>query len=61
MEFAAVYCVRGPRYVIAQDSISSPYVEIIDNTQLVARLMELIDLCIGFRNHGYSIKRPNNF
>nr|YP_010314281.1 RNA polymerase alpha subunit [Cyphostemma juttae]UNA63846.1 RNA polymerase alpha subunit [Cyphostemma juttae] len=60
----AFICARGPGYVTAQDIISPPSVEIVDNTQHIARLTEPIDLCIGLqieRNHGYSIKRPNNF
>nr|YP_010314523.1 RNA polymerase alpha subunit [Cissus trifoliata]UNA64088.1 RNA polymerase alpha subunit [Cissus trifoliata] len=55
---------RGPGYVTAQDIISPPSVEIVDNTQHIARLTEPIDLCIGLqieKNRGYSIKRPNNF
>nr|YP_009742920.1 RNA polymerase alpha subunit [Cercidiphyllum magnificum]QID91347.1 RNA polymerase alpha subunit [Cercidiphyllum magnificum]QKV44298.1 RNA polymerase alpha subunit [Cercidiphyllum japonicum] len=60
----ASICVRGPGYVTAQDIISPPSVEIIDNTQHIASLTEPIDLCIGLqieRNRGYRIKTPNNF
>nr|YP_009569386.1 RNA polymerase alpha subunit [Cyathula capitata]YP_010481566.1 RNA polymerase alpha subunit [Cyathula officinalis]QBC67292.1 RNA polymerase alpha subunit [Cyathula capitata]UVU19808.1 RNA polymerase alpha subunit [Cyathula officinalis]WDW20660.1 RNA polymerase alpha subunit [Cyathula officinalis] len=60
----AYICVRGPRRVTAQDLILPPYVEIIDNTQHIATLMEPIDFCIGLqleRNRGYHIKEPNNF
>nr|YP_010398150.1 RNA polymerase alpha subunit [Perrottetia racemosa]UQK92960.1 RNA polymerase alpha subunit [Perrottetia racemosa] len=60
----AFICVKGPRYVTAQDIILPPYVEIIDNTQHIASLTEPIDFCIGLqieRNRGYSIKTPNNF
>nr|QMQ99408.1 RNA polymerase alpha subunit [Achyranthes bidentata] len=60
----AYICVRGPRHVTAQDLILPPYVEIIDNTQHIATLMEPIDFCIGLqleRNRGYQIKEPNNF
>nr|YP_010314687.1 RNA polymerase alpha subunit [Cissus microcarpa]UNA64252.1 RNA polymerase alpha subunit [Cissus microcarpa] len=60
----AFICARGPGYVTAQDIISPPSVEIVDNTQHIARLTEPIDLCIGLqieKNRGYSIKRPNNF
>nr|YP_010314201.1 RNA polymerase alpha subunit [Cyphostemma sandersonii]UNA63766.1 RNA polymerase alpha subunit [Cyphostemma sandersonii] len=60
----AFICARGPGYVTAQDIISPPSVEIVDNTQHIARLTEPLDLCIGLqieRNQGYSIKRPNNF
>nr|ATV96690.1 DNA-directed RNA polymerase alpha subunit [Couroupita guianensis] len=60
----ASICVKGPRYVTAQDIISPPYVEIVDNTQYIASLTKPIDLCIGLqieRNRGYHIKSPNNF
>nr|ATL60697.1 RNA polymerase alpha subunit [Rondeletia odorata] len=60
---ASIY-VRGPGYVTAQDIVLPPYVEIVDNTQHIANLMEPIDLCIGLeieRNRGYLIKRPQNF
>nr|YP_009556292.1 RNA polymerase alpha subunit [Simmondsia chinensis]QBC70129.1 RNA polymerase alpha subunit [Simmondsia chinensis] len=60
----ASICVRGPRYVTAQDIILPPSVEIIDNTQHIASLTEPIDLCIGLqleRNRGYRIKTPKNF
>nr|YP_009742377.1 DNA-directed RNA polymerase alpha subunit [Zabelia dielsii]QID90472.1 DNA-directed RNA polymerase alpha subunit [Zabelia dielsii] len=59
----ASICVRGPGYVTAQDIISPPYVEIIDNTQHIVSLTEPIDLCIGLqieRNRGYLIKTPNH-
>nr|YP_010128144.1 RNA polymerase alpha subunit [Viscum articulatum]QPP20689.1 RNA polymerase alpha subunit [Viscum articulatum] len=59
----ASICVKGPRYVTAQDIISPPYVEIIDNTQYIASLTEQIDFCIGLqieRNRGYRIKTPKN-
>nr|YP_009920708.1 RNA polymerase alpha subunit [Polemonium chinense]QMS48455.1 RNA polymerase alpha subunit [Polemonium chinense] len=60
----AAICVKGPGYVTAQDIISPPYVEIIDNTQHIASLTEPIDLYIGLqieRNRGYRIKSQNNF
>nr|QID04126.1 rpoA [Disanthus cercidifolius subsp. longipes] len=60
----ASICVRGPGYVTAQDIISPPSVEIVDNTQHIASLTEPIDLCIGLqieRNRGYRLKTPNNF
>nr|YP_009861753.1 RNA polymerase alpha subunit [Liquidambar yunnanensis]YP_009862483.1 RNA polymerase alpha subunit [Liquidambar excelsa]QKD75605.1 RNA polymerase alpha subunit [Liquidambar excelsa]QKD75687.1 RNA polymerase alpha subunit [Liquidambar yunnanensis] len=60
----ASICVRGPGYVTAQDIISPPSVEIVDNTQHIASLTEPIYLCIGLkmeRNRGYRIKTPNNF
>nr|YP_009490116.1 RNA polymerase alpha subunit [Daphniphyllum oldhamii]YP_010688486.1 RNA polymerase alpha subunit [Daphniphyllum chartaceum]YP_010688834.1 RNA polymerase alpha subunit [Daphniphyllum calycinum]YP_010689617.1 RNA polymerase alpha subunit [Daphniphyllum longeracemosum]AWH11558.1 RNA polymerase alpha subunit [Daphniphyllum oldhamii]WBR73242.1 RNA polymerase alpha subunit [Daphniphyllum chartaceum]WBR73590.1 RNA polymerase alpha subunit [Daphniphyllum calycinum]WBR74808.1 RNA polymerase alpha len=60
----ASICVRGPGYVTAQDIISPPSVEIVDNTQHIASLTEPMDLCIRLqieRNRGYRIKTPNNF
>nr|YP_009490204.1 RNA polymerase alpha subunit [Itea chinensis]AWH11646.1 RNA polymerase alpha subunit [Itea chinensis] len=60
----ASICVNGPGYVTAQDIISPPSVEIVDNTQHVASLTEPIDFCIGLqieRNRGYRIKTTNNF
>lgn len=61
---SASICVRGPGYVTAQDIISPPHVEIIDNTQHIVSLTEPIDFCIGLqieRNRGYLIKTPNHF
>nr|YP_010996986.1 RNA polymerase alpha subunit [Plumbago zeylanica]WPJ72685.1 RNA polymerase alpha subunit [Plumbago zeylanica] len=60
----ASICVRGPRCITAHDIILPPGVEIIDNTQHIATLMEPIDLCIGLqleRNRGYRIQTQNNF
>nr|YP_010884312.1 RNA polymerase alpha subunit [Pentaphragma spicatum]WIW75625.1 RNA polymerase alpha subunit [Pentaphragma spicatum] len=60
----ASICVRGPGYVTAQDIISPPYVEIVDNSQHIASLTEPIELCIDLkieRNRGYLRKTPNNF
>nr|YP_010689356.1 DNA-directed RNA polymerase alpha subunit [Distyliopsis dunnii]WBR74373.1 DNA-directed RNA polymerase alpha subunit [Distyliopsis dunnii] len=60
----ASICVKGPGYVTAQDIISPPSVEIVDNTQHIASLTEPVDFCIGLkieRNRGYRIKTPNNF
>nr|YP_010699734.1 RNA polymerase alpha subunit [Salvia sikkimensis]WCH62581.1 RNA polymerase alpha subunit [Salvia sikkimensis] len=60
----ASICVRGPGYVTARDIILPPYVEIVDNTQHIARLTEPINLHIGLeieRNRGYLIKMPQNF
>nr|WKK46742.1 RNA polymerase alpha subunit [Cuphea hyssopifolia] len=60
----ASICVKGPGCVTAQDIILPPSVEIVDNTQHIASLMEPINLCIGLqieRNRGYHIKTPNNF
>ncbi|YP_009256359.1 RNA polymerase alpha subunit (chloroplast) [Ziziphus jujuba] len=60
----ASICVKGPRYVTAQDIILPPSVEIVDNTQPIANLTEPINLCIELqleRHRGYRIKTPNNF
>nr|UYP39144.1 RNA polymerase alpha subunit [Aletris obovata] len=60
----ASICVRGPKYVTAQDIISPPSVEIVDTTQHIANLTEPIDLCIGLqikRDRGYRTKSTNNF
>jgi DNA-directed RNA polymerase subunit alpha len=60
----ASICVRGPGYITAQDIVSPPYVEIVDNTQHIVSLTEPIDLCIGLqieRNRGYLIKTTNHF
>uniref|UniRef100_UPI0030DFBCEF RNA polymerase alpha subunit n=1 Tax=Streblus asper TaxID=648879 RepID=UPI0030DFBCEF len=59
----ASICVKGPRYVTAQDIILPPSVEIVDNTQHIANLTEPITLCIELqieRNRGYRLKTPNN-
>nr|YP_009442263.1 RNA polymerase alpha subunit [Iodes cirrhosa]ATN95323.1 RNA polymerase alpha subunit [Iodes cirrhosa] len=60
----ASICVKGPRYVTAQDIILPPYIEIVDNRQHIANLTEPIELRIGLqieRNRGYLIKTRNNF
>nr|UXL84489.1 RNA polymerase alpha subunit [Stylosanthes scabra] len=60
----ASICIKGPRYVTAQDIILPPSVEIVDNTQYIANLIEPINLCIRLqieRNRGYCIKRLKNF
>nr|YP_010024363.1 RNA polymerase alpha subunit [Agastache rugosa]QOP63971.1 RNA polymerase alpha subunit [Agastache rugosa]QUB07799.1 RNA polymerase alpha subunit [Agastache rugosa]UZA66099.1 RNA polymerase alpha subunit [Agastache rugosa] len=60
----ASICVGGPGYVTARDIILPSYVEIVDNTQHIARLTEPINLHIGLeieRNRGYFIKMPHNF
>ncbi|CAN4115285.1 unnamed protein product [Withania somnifera] len=60
----ASICFNGIGYVIVQDIILPPYVEIIDNTQYIASLTEPIDFCFGLqieRNCGYLIKMPQNF
>nr|YP_009228796.1 RNA polymerase alpha subunit [Metanarthecium luteoviride]ALS19959.1 RNA polymerase alpha subunit [Metanarthecium luteoviride] len=59
----ASICVRGPKYVTAQDIISPPSVEIVDTTQHIANLTEPIDLCIELqinRDRGYRTKSTNN-
>uniref|UniRef100_UPI0030FF0461 RNA polymerase alpha subunit n=1 Tax=Zippelia begoniifolia TaxID=126646 RepID=UPI0030FF0461 len=60
----ASICVRGPRYVTAQDIILPPSVEIVDATQHIANLTEQVGLCIKLqieRDRGYSMKTPNNY
>nr|YP_010913711.1 RNA polymerase alpha subunit [Tillandsia pseudobaileyi]WIL89989.1 RNA polymerase alpha subunit [Tillandsia pseudobaileyi] len=59
----ASICVRGPRYVTAQDIILPPSVEIVDTTQHIANLTEPIDLCIGLqikRDRGYRMEPIND-
>nr|YP_010374768.1 RNA polymerase alpha subunit [Heteranthera callifolia]QXU58203.1 RNA polymerase alpha subunit [Heteranthera callifolia] len=59
----ASICVKGPRYVTAQDIISPPSVEIVDTTQHIANLTEPIDLCIELeikRDRGYRTKPTKN-
>nr|YP_009674338.1 RNA polymerase alpha subunit [Xerophyta schlechteri]QDK59335.1 RNA polymerase alpha subunit [Xerophyta schlechteri]DBA11222.1 TPA_asm: RNA polymerase alpha subunit [Xerophyta viscosa] len=59
----ASICVRGPRYVTAQDIILPPSVVIVDTTQHIANLTEPIDLCIGLqikKDRGYRMKSTNN-
>nr|UYP39145.1 RNA polymerase alpha subunit [Narthecium californicum] len=59
----ASICVRGPKYVTAQDIISPPSVEIVDTTQHIANLTEPIDFSIGLqikRDRGYRTKSTNN-
>nr|WBN97153.1 RNA polymerase alpha subunit [Begonia sp. RBGE:20160139] len=61
---SAYIYVKGPGYVTAQDIILPPSVEIIDNTQYIAKLTEPINFCIELqieRNRGYRIQTPNNF
>nr|AKZ31374.1 RNA polymerase alpha subunit [Coopernookia strophiolata] len=60
----ASICVKGPGYVTAQDIISPPYVEIIDNTQHIASLTEPIELIIGLqidKNRFIPLKERNTF
>nr|ANO45196.1 RNA polymerase alpha subunit [Drymophila moorei] len=59
----ASICVRGPRYITAQDIISPPSVEIVDITQHIAKLTEPVDLRIGLqiqRDRGYRMKSTKN-
>nr|YP_010248155.1 RNA polymerase alpha subunit [Thrixspermum amplexicaule]QTK16005.1 RNA polymerase alpha subunit [Thrixspermum amplexicaule]WUV41011.1 RNA polymerase alpha subunit [Thrixspermum amplexicaule] len=59
----ASICVRGPKYITAQDIISPPSVEIVDTTQHIANLIEPIDLCIELqikRDRGYCMKSTND-
>nr|YP_009861236.1 RNA polymerase alpha subunit [Orontium aquaticum]QIU82927.1 RNA polymerase alpha subunit [Orontium aquaticum] len=59
----ASICVKGPRYITAQDIILPPSVEIVDTTQHIATLTEPVDLRIGLqinRDRGYRIKPTNN-
>nr|UYF13814.1 RNA polymerase alpha subunit [Coelogyne chen-tsii] len=59
----ASICVRGPKYITAQDIISPPSVEIVDTTQHIANLTEPIDLCIELqikRDCGYRMKSTND-
>nr|YP_010392086.1 RNA polymerase alpha subunit [Cyananthus lobatus]UPX07695.1 RNA polymerase alpha subunit [Cyananthus lobatus] len=52
----ATICAKGPGYVTAQDIITPPFIEIIDNTQHIATLTEPIDLRIFLqieRSRGY--------
>nr|YP_010486659.1 RNA polymerase alpha subunit [Renanthera imschootiana]UWI53852.1 RNA polymerase alpha subunit [Renanthera imschootiana] len=59
----ASICVRGPKYITAQDIISPPSVEIVDTTQHIANLTEPIDLCIELqikRDRGYPMKSTND-
>nr|YP_008081604.1 DNA-directed RNA polymerase alpha chain [Cymbidium aloifolium]YP_008081916.1 DNA-directed RNA polymerase alpha chain [Cymbidium mannii]YP_010263596.1 RNA polymerase alpha subunit [Cymbidium bicolor subsp. pubescens]WEV85125.1 RNA polymerase alpha subunit [Cymbidium atropurpureum]AGK25262.1 DNA-directed RNA polymerase alpha chain [Cymbidium aloifolium]AGK25808.1 DNA-directed RNA polymerase alpha chain [Cymbidium mannii]QIA92529.1 DNA-directed RNA polymerase alpha subunit [Cymbidium aloifoli len=58
----ASICVRGPKYITAQDIISPPSVQIVDTTQHIANLTEPIDLCIELqikRGRGYHMKSTN--
>ncbi|KAJ6897754.1 RpoA [Populus alba x Populus x berolinensis] len=57
-------CVKGAGYVTTQDIILPTFVEIIDNTQHIANLREMIDLHIELeikRNRGYYMKPQQNF
>nr|YP_010940011.1 RNA polymerase alpha subunit [Monstera deliciosa]WLN31423.1 RNA polymerase alpha subunit [Monstera deliciosa] len=59
----ASICVKGPRYITAQDIILPPSVEIVDTTQHIATLTEPLDLCIELqiqRDRGYRMRPTNN-
>ncbi|MQL81682.1 hypothetical protein Taro_014143 [Colocasia esculenta] len=59
----ASICVKGPRYITAQDIILPPSVEIVYTTQHIATLTEPLDLCIGLqiqRDRGYRMRPTNN-
>jgi DNA-directed RNA polymerase subunit alpha len=49
-------CVKGPRYMTAQDIILPPSVEIVDMTQPIANLREPVDFCIKLQ-----IKRDREY
>ncbi|KAF2915308.1 hypothetical protein DAI22_09g021000 [Oryza sativa Japonica Group] len=56
-------CVKGPRYITAQDIILPPSVEIVDTAQPIANLTEPTDFRIELRikrDHGYHIEVRKN-
>uniref|UniRef100_A0A453QYJ9 DNA-directed RNA polymerase insert domain-containing protein n=1 Tax=Aegilops tauschii subsp. strangulata TaxID=200361 RepID=A0A453QYJ9_AEGTS len=60
----ASICVKGPRYITAQDIILPPSVEIVDTAQPIANLTELIDFCIDLqikRYRGYQTELRKNY
>uniref|UniRef100_A0A8R7QMZ3 DNA-directed RNA polymerase n=1 Tax=Triticum urartu TaxID=4572 RepID=A0A8R7QMZ3_TRIUA len=60
----ASICVKGPRYITAQDIILPPSVEIIDTAQPIANLIEPIDFCIDLqikRDRGYQTELKKNY
>nr|QXO03287.1 RNA polymerase alpha subunit [Erythrodes blumei] len=60
---AASICVRGPKYITAQDIISPPSVEIVDTTQHIANLTEPIDFFLELqikRDRGYRFNSTKN-
>lgn len=60
LECAMRLCVKGPRYLTAQDIILPSSVEIVDNTQNITNLTKTINLGIELqikRNSRYYIKR----
>nr|YP_010965034.1 RNA polymerase alpha subunit [Vicia tibetica]WNM89937.1 RNA polymerase alpha subunit [Vicia tibetica] len=59
----ASICFNGPGYVTAKDILKPPSVEVIDNTQHIAKITEAINLSIELqieRKQGYRIKTLNN-
>ncbi|XBH78341.1 hypothetical protein VPH35_104628 [Triticum aestivum] len=60
----ASICVKGPRYITAQDIILPPSVEIVDMAQPIANLIEPIDFCIDIqikRDRGYQTELKKNY
>nr|YP_009453235.1 RNA polymerase alpha subunit [Cynosurus cristatus]ARQ29635.1 RNA polymerase alpha subunit [Cynosurus cristatus] len=60
----ASICVKGPRYITAQDIILPPSVEIVDTSQPIANLTEPMDFCIELqikRDRGYQTELRNNY
>nr|YP_009924183.1 RNA polymerase alpha subunit [Avenella flexuosa]QNC67962.1 RNA polymerase alpha subunit [Avenella flexuosa] len=60
----ASICVKGPRYITAQDIILPPSVEIVDTSQPIANLTEPIDFCIELqikRDRGYQTELRKNY
>ncbi|VAI45973.1 unnamed protein product [Triticum turgidum subsp. durum] len=60
----ASICVKGPRYITAQDIILPPSVEIVDTAQPIANLIEPIDFCIDLqikRDRGYQTELGKNY
>ncbi|VAI73452.1 unnamed protein product [Triticum turgidum subsp. durum] len=56
--------IAGPRYIIAQDIILPPSVEIVDTAQPIANLTEPIDFCIDLqikRDRGYQTELRKNY
>nr|YP_009457322.1 RNA polymerase alpha subunit [Kuruna debilis]AUL76580.1 RNA polymerase alpha subunit [Kuruna debilis] len=59
----ASICVKGPRYITAQDIILPPSVEIVDTAQPIANLTEPMDFCIELqikRDRGYHTELRKN-
>ncbi|RCV04520.1 hypothetical protein SETIT_1G007500v2 [Setaria italica] len=59
----ASICVKGPRYITAQDIILPPSIEIVDTIQPIANLREPIDFYIELqikRDRGYHTELRKN-